>query len=110
MGLSLDTAHLKTPVSACAPAGKNRDMAPANTSFHGLSGKQTEQIRERPLWPTLSSSAVSLCIEEKIDCCGLILFYSIAKQTIKILQKTSLLRGKYDFRVAHAQGKSSEGG
>ena len=34
-------AHLETPASACVPAGKNWDMAPANTSFHGLSEKQT---------------------------------------------------------------------
>lgn len=50
-------AHLQSPVSACAPAGRGRDMAPEGTSSHGLSGKHITAHQRKA---TLISTSVSL--------------------------------------------------
>lgn len=50
-------AHLETPACACAPAGRGQDMAPADTSSHGLSAKHITAHQRKA---TLTSTTVGL--------------------------------------------------
>lgn len=119
-------AHLESPACACAPAGRGRDMAPAGTSSHGLSGKHSTAHHRKA---TLTSSPAILFsntpLQQPADTELRLNFFPIikmskvtydfslfciTKQTIRICQNPLILHGKFDLKVAPAQGRSSEGG
>lgn len=120
-------AHLETPACACAPAGRGQGTAPEDTSSHGLSGKHiTAHQREATLTSTPVSLFSNVPLHQPADTelwlnffpiikmpkvtYDFFFFFCITKQTSNIWQNPLFPHGKFDLKVAPAQGRSSEGG